>query len=149
MSKNNTSRMIAIFAAFLILTCFANATVGGASMQTKEIQSLVKKVKNNPTPMSRTEAAEMLAQSLKKVDPEKVKEQVLDDIIQLLESKEESVQAWIAVGLGNLGPRAKKAAPKLIRMLPEAERTDGSLTSASAIRMALTKMGVTPPPPVN
>lgn len=118
-------------------------------MQTKEIYSLIKKVKSSTTPTSRTEAAQTLAQYLKKIDPQKVKEEALDDIIQLLDSKEESVQAWIAAGLGNLGPRAKKAAPKLLKMLPEAERTDGSLTSAPAIRMALTKMKVTPPPPVN
>jgi hypothetical protein len=48
--------------------------------------------------------------------------------------------------LGNLGPVAKSAVPKLQEMLPKADCINGAITSASGIRYALIKMGIKPPP---
>ncbi|MGH9559932.1 MAG: hypothetical protein ACRD3S_00635, partial [Terracidiphilus sp.] len=60
------------------------------------------------------------------------------------------VRYWVAWSLGDIGPVAKAAIPKLEKMLPEAECMDGVITSASGIRHALFKMGVKPTPrPLN
>ena len=69
------------------------------------------------------------------------------DITSLLDSPDDSVRFWVAAALGNLGPAAKAAAPKLLAMLPKADCINGAITSASGIRYALTKMGIKPPPP--
>jgi hypothetical protein len=67
------------------------------------------------------------------------------DITSLLDSLDDSVRYWVAVALGNLGPAAKAAVPKLEEMLPKADCINGAITSASGIRYALINMGVKPP----
>jgi len=70
-------------------------------------------------------------------------------MVSLLETEEDSVRAWVAASLGHLGLRAKVAVPKLLKLLPEVDCLRGSLTSAPFIRVALKRMGKTPPPPPN
>lgn len=104
-------------------------------------------VKQGKSATIRTDAAQQLAELTEKVDPKTVDDTTIKELICLLDSTEDSVRLWIAASLGNLGPRAKAAAPKLLELLPEADRLRGSLTSAPAIRLALTRIGVNPPPP--
>ena len=95
----------------------------------------------------RTEAAEDLADLTQDISRKEVTDALVDDLISLLDSPDDSVRYWIAIALGNLGPAAKAAVPKLEEMLPKADCISGTVTSASGIRYALIKMGVKPPPP--
>jgi hypothetical protein len=63
-----------------------------------------------------------------------------------MDSSDDSVRYWVARCLGNFGPRARMAAPKLEQVLAEVDCLQGSKTSASGIRFALGEMGITPPP---
>jgi hypothetical protein len=98
---------------------------------------------------ARTDAAERLARLTEKIDRKEITEQIVADLTSLLDSPDDSVRFWVAAALGNLGPYATAAIPKLQELLPRADCLNGSLTSASAIRHALKEMGVTPPPPPN
>jgi HEAT repeat protein len=118
-------------------------------MLPKQIKTTIKEINSQNSAMARANAAQLLEELTKKVNPASVSDATLEDMIKLLDSNEESVRLWVAAALGDLGPRANKAAPKLLRMLPEADKTSGSLTSAPFIRSALVRMGVTPPPPGN
>lgn len=82
------------------------------------------------------------------MNPNAVPGQTVTDLISLLDIPDDSVRYWVARSLGNLGPRAKAAIPQLQRLLAEVDCIQGTKTSASGIRFALTQMGVTTPPPV-
>jgi HEAT repeat protein len=96
---------------------------------------------------ARTEAAEHLASLTQKISSKKATDALVTDITSLLDSPDDSVRYWVARALGNLGPAAKAAIPKLEEMLPRADCINGAITSASGIRYALIKMGIKPPPP--
>ena len=96
---------------------------------------------------AKTEAAEHLASLTRKIDRKEVSQELVIDLGSLLDASNDSVRFWIATALGNLGPSAKAAAPKLEKLLPEVDCLNGAITSASAIRHALVQMGIKPPPP--
>ena len=109
----------------------------------------IAKVRNGETVSSRTDAAERLATLTRGVNPQKVDDTTLAEMVSLLDTKEDSVRAWVAAALGNLGRRARVAVPTLLKLLPEVDCLRGSLTSAPFIRTALKRMGETPPPVPN
>ena len=113
----------------------------------KQIKESIAKVSSEKTVDARTEAAERLASLTQKVSSKEVTEALVTDITSLLDSPDDSVRYWVATALGNLGPAAKAAAPKLQEMLPKADCINGAITSASGIRYALIKMGIKPSPP--
>jgi hypothetical protein len=115
----------------------------------RQLLETIEEVRNRKDVTSRTEAAEHLATMTRGINPRKVDDTTLAEMVSLLETKEDSVRAWVAASLGHLGPRAKVAVPRLLKLLPEADCLQGSLTSAPFIRVALKRMGKTPPPPPN
>jgi HEAT repeat protein len=121
------------------------ASEGPAIM--KQIKESIAKVSSGKTVDARTEAAERLASLTQKIGGKEVTEALVTDITSLLDSPDDSVRYWVATALGNLGPAAKAAVPKLQEMLPKADCINGAITSASGIRYALIKMGIKPPPP--
>jgi len=125
------------------------ACAKGGPMLKKQLQETMAKVRSGETSTSRTDAAEHLATLTRGIEPNKVDDTTLAEIVSLLDTQEDSVRYWLAASLGNLGPRAKVAVPRLLKLLPEADCLRGSLTSAPAIRIALERMGETPPPPPN
>jgi hypothetical protein len=112
-----------------------------------QLSETMAKIRNGKTSTSRTEAAEHLATLTRGLNPKKVDDSTLIEMLSLLDTQEDSVRAWVAASLGHLGPRAKVAVPRLLKLLPEVDCLRGSLTSAPAIRLALKRMGETPPPP--
>ena len=72
--------------------------------------------------------------------------QSIAEIESLLDIRDDEVKYWTARALGNIGPGAKSAIPKLKSMLIKSDCLKGSVTSASAIRVALTKLGEREPP---
>ena len=112
-----------------------------------QLSATMAKIRNGKTLTSRTEAAEHLALLTREINPKKVDDSTLTEMLSLLDTQEDSVRAWVAASLGHLGPRAKVAVPGLLKLLPEVDCLRGSLTSAPFIRVALKRMGEIPPPP--
>jgi hypothetical protein len=102
-----------------------------------------------PTPMERTTAAQHLAQLVNPNNAHEISDGTIHEMEGLLDSPQDSIRYWTARALGNLGYRGKSAVPKLLELLPKADCLNGSKTSASGIRFALTQFGVVPPPPAN
>jgi len=115
----------------------------------RQLSETMAKVRNGRTLNSRTDAAESLATLTRRINPHKVDETTLTEMVSLLDTQEDSVRAWVAASLGHLGPRAKVAVPRLLKLLPEVDCLRGSLTSAPFIRVALERMGEIPPQPPN
>jgi hypothetical protein len=133
---------VALFLALSIVADFARAS-GGLTGQIKEA---VIKTRSSKTVDARTEAAKHLASLTQKMDSKDISDALVTEITSLLDFPDDSVRYWVATALGNLGPAAKSAAPKLEQMLPEADCINGTITSASGIRYALIRMGIKPPP---
>jgi HEAT repeat protein len=112
----------------------------------EQIKGTMVKVQSDKTIDARTEAAEHLARLTKKISSKEVTEALVTDLTSLLDSPDDSVRYWVAMALGNLGPTAKAAVPKLEEILPKADCLNGAITSAGGIRHALIKMGIKPPP---
>jgi hypothetical protein len=114
----------------------------------KELQETIADVRNMSGPSKPgANAAEHLAQLTKEIDPKKIDDETLGKIVSLLDTSNDFVRAWVAVSLGNLGPRAKVAVPALLKVLDETECLElKEMTSAGAARVALKRIGVTPPP---
>jgi len=113
----------------------------------RQLSETMAKIRNEKTLMSRTDAAEHLATLTRRINPHRVDETTLTEMVSLLDTREDSVRAWVAASLGHLGPRAKVAVPRLLKLLPEVDCLRGSLTSAPFIRIALKRLGEKPPPP--
>lgn len=139
--------VISVF-CFLFISIGAAYKVeaGGDSMLRAKLHAAAAKVRHGETSTLRTESAEHLADLTRGIEPSEVDDTTLADMVSLLDTEEDSVRYWVATALGNLGPRAKTAAPRLIRLLPKVDCLRGEKTSASAIRSALKRMGETPPP---
>jgi HEAT repeat protein len=138
---------------FSVALCIALSAVcgvahasGGPALMT-QIEETMAKVSSDKTVDARTGAAEHLANLTQRINRKDITAALVTDIASLLDSPDDSVRYWVAIALGNLGPAAKAAAPKLEKMLPEADCINGAITSASGIRYALIKMGIKPPPP--
>lgn len=121
------------------------ASAGSALME--QIKETMAKARSDKTANARTEAAEHVASLTQKLSSKEVTEALVTDLTSLLDSPDDSVRFWVAMALGNLGPAAKAAVPKLEDILPKADCINGAITSASGIRYALIKMGIKPPPP--
>lgn len=143
-------RVAVLLATTIFLASYPIRTAGQgteASMFKKRFAEDVAKVKNGKTSNERTDAAEDIADMTRNLDPSQVDNSELASIASLLDTHEDSVRLWVAASLGNLGPRASVAVPKLLAVLKVADCIFGDLTSASAIRLALERIGAKPPPP--
>ena len=141
-------RLIGSFSLALCLalpTAAATAQGSGESAIIEQIEATVPQIRSGKTIEARTQAAEHLASLTQKVSGNDVTEKLVNDLTSLLDSPDDSVRYWVAWGLGNLGPAAKAAVPKLEEMLPKADCLNGVITSASGIRYALGRMGVKEP----
>jgi HEAT repeat protein len=123
------------------------ARASGGSALVEQIKGAMAKAQSAKTLDARTEAAAHLASLTREISSKEVTETLVTDLTSLLDSPDDSVRYWVATALGNLGPIAKAAVPKLEEMLPKSDCINGVITSANGIRYALIKMGIKPPPP--
>jgi hypothetical protein len=112
----------------------------------EQLTKTIVKVRTGKSSTARTDAAEHLAELTRGIDPKMVDDKTITDLVSLLDTSEDSVRSWVAASLGNLGPRARIAIPKLLKILSEVECLQLSMTSEGAIRVALRRMGKEPPP---
>lgn len=145
--KMRFSRLFSVALCFVLSAVAGVAQASGGPALVNQIKETMVKVRSDKTVNARTEAAEHLASLTQKMPGKEVTEAIVTDMTSLLDSPDDSVRYWVATALGNLGPAAKPAAPKLEEMLPKADCINGAITSASGIRYALIKMGIKPPPP--
>lgn len=141
-----------IYKLYAVALCFVLAASGKAQgsagpTSVKRIKETMARVRSEKTVDTRTDAAEHLARLTEKISSKVVTEALVTEMTALLDCPDDSVRYWVATALGNLGPIAKSAVPKLQEMLPAADCINGAITSASGIRYALIKMGIKPPPP--
>ena len=95
---------------------------------------------------NKDDAGEHLAHLIRRTKPDQVDDRTIADIESLLDSSNDYIRFWAAAALGELGPRAKIALPKLLQLLPVVDCLQGDLTSASAVRRALMRIGAVKPP---
>jgi hypothetical protein len=82
----------------------------------------------------------------KRIDPREIDDKTLESMESLLDSNNDLIRFWGANALGNLGPRAEQAIPKLRTLFRTADCLNGPITSADAIIYAFERIGVKPPP---
>ena len=145
--KIGFSRLFSITLCVVLTTLAGTAQVTQESALIEQIKQTMARVQASKTVDAKTEAAEHLASLTRKIDRKEVTEALVIDLTSLLDAPNDSVRFWLVTALGNLGPSAKAAAPKLEKLLPEVDCLNGAITSAGAIRHALEQMGVKPPAP--
>ena len=106
-----------------VLVLFPTTSSGAASHTTilEQLARTIARVRTGETLAVRDNAAERLPELTKSLQPDQVDDKTLADLVLLLDTWDDAVRVPVAMSLGNLGPRAKIAAPKLIQMLPEVD----------------------------
>ena len=110
-----------------------------------QLLGAIAKVRKAKTPATRYKAAERLGAITYEQDCSVVSDETIQALISLLDIEDDGVRMWVASDLGDIGPRAKAAAPKLISILSVSNCMTWDHSSASTIPIALKKMGVDPP----
>jgi len=138
----------------LYLECsFVAATPAGPSMSVQSVSQeaqadsdsfvkiAVKQIAEAESPKFRWDRAQKLSQWVAQ-HPEEVSLTDIEALAGLVSDPADGVRGWIAGALGHLGGKAKGAVPQLQRALQERPCEDRPMASASAIRLALSRIGV-------
>lgn len=112
----------------------------------RKLEKAITSARTGKSLNERLSAGERLCDLQVGIDPMYVADTTIADMISLLNSPDDGVRGWVAAALGFQGPRAKAAVPKLLALLPAADCLQADVTSAGAIRLALKRIGVHPPP---
>lgn len=135
-------------ALFLVLLTTGVYCVSASSQAEEDkvhsVADSIQRIKDEKSPSLRTSYAQQLAESIRSTKPD-VSDAEIDELAKMMSDRDDSVRYWIATSIGYLGPRAKRTVPHLEQALKEKACDTGSKTSASAIRLALTRIGVEPP----
>ncbi len=146
-AKNGSSRLwLPALAAVLICAPCSAAQSTGSDVSKVQFAETIARIRTGETSTTRTNNAANLATFTRSIEPKKVNDATLNEIVSLLNTDDDGVRLWVAASLGNLGPRARIAVPTLLDLLRKVDCLEGELTSAGAIRLALTRIGKTPPP---
>jgi len=131
----------------LVLVCgLCSAAQSTGSAVKIQFAETIERIRTETNSTVRVNNAENLAAFTRSIDPKKVNDATLKEIVSLLNTDDDGVRLWVAASLGNLGPRARIAVPTLLNLLHKVDCLKGDLTSAGAIRLALKRIGEVPPP---
>jgi|HubBroStandDraft_1064217.scaffolds.fasta_scaffold118092_1 hypothetical protein len=138
----------ALWLPTLVLICglCSAAQSTGSAVSKGQFAETIERIRTEKNPTVRANNAGYLAEFTRSIDPKKVDDATLREIVSLLNTDDDGVRMWVAAALGNLGPRARIAVPTLLSLLRKVDCLEGDLTSAGAIRLALSRIGETPPP---
>ena len=138
----------ALWLPTLVLICglCSAAQSTGSAVSKIQFAETIERIRTEKNSTVRANNARNLADFTRSIDPKKVNDATLREIVSLLDTDDDSVRGLVAASLGNLGPRARIAVPTLLNLLRKVDCLEGDLTSAGAIRLALTRIGETPPP---
>jgi hypothetical protein len=128
---------------FLAMLSAASHDAKGAEMDF--IRREADNISREGSSIGRTEYAKKLSELVRSRADEDIRESDIDVLAGLMQDKDDSVRYWIAVSLGFIGKRAQRSVPALERALRDRACDHSSKTSASAIRLALTRIGAAPP----
>jgi hypothetical protein len=128
----------------LFLPSAAKAQTGPDINQ--QLRSAITSVRKAKTITASSDASERLVSLTYEKDCSGVSDETINSMVSLLNIPNDIVRMWVAGALGNIGPRAKVAVPKLLKILSDVQCNNLDLSSASTIPVALRKMGVIPPP---
>jgi hypothetical protein len=147
-TKGVQARSVVLVLRWLFLLALLACSVDARPERTslKQIQETIVQVRTAGTVNLRADAAYCLGDMTRQIDSQDVDDKTFADLVSLMDSPDDSVRGGVAAALGFLGERAKPAIPKLLEILPKVDCLNGAMTSADAIRLALKRMGVTPPP---
>ena len=118
--KNRVAGLFSVVLCFMLSVLMGIVTACGGSAHLKEIKDTIASIRSGNTVDARAEAAEHLADLVQKINRNEITKELVTDIISLMDSPDDSVRYEVATALGNLGPAAKVAIPKLLAMLPDA-----------------------------
>ena len=113
----------------------------------RQLRIGVSKVRRAKTVPRRLDAAERLVKLTDQCDCSTVTDETIHSIVSLLDINDDGVQMWVAAALGDLGIRAKGAAPKLLKIYAVSACEVLDRGSPATIPLALAKMGVATPNP--
>lgn len=139
-------RPIAVFCAAIALLAPGVPRAKAKPDINQQLQSTIARLRKAKTATAKWDAAERLVALTYERDCSAVTDATINSMVSLLDMPDDTVRMYVAGALGDIGPRAKVAVPKLLTILAEVECKDLDLSSASTIPVALRKMGVTPPP---
>jgi hypothetical protein len=111
----------------------------------QRLMSVIKKVKRERTPAARLTTAEELVSITDGHDCADITDQTLLALVSLLDLDDDGVRMWTAASLGDIGPRANIAVPKLLSILAGNNCKSWDHSSAATIPIALRRIGVEPP----
>jgi hypothetical protein len=146
MEISRSARQFVIFFAVIALFFPEAARASTNHDINQQLKSAVLTVRRMKTVASRRNAAERLAAVTNERDCRAVSAETIRSVVSLLDINDDIVQMWVAATLGDIGPRAKIAVPKLLSILAVSDCKMWDLSSASSIPVALRKMGEIPPP---
>jgi len=136
----------------IAILCFAFALLTGvAGARSKpdinrQLQSAIARVRKAKTITAKSDAAERILALTYERDCSDVTDETIQSMISLLDVPDDGVRMWVAAALGDIGPRAKAAVPKLLSILAEVDCKIWDQSSAATIPVALESMGVARPP---
>lgn len=110
-----------------------------------QLRSAIARVRRAKTLPEKLDAAERLVALTDERDCSAVTDETIHSLASLLDIEDDGVRMWVAGALGDIGPRASEAVPKLLSILSVSACTVADRGSLATIPKALTKMGVTPP----
>ena len=116
MSMSRSKRYFALVVIVLFCSLSGSAPASEECMPKGQLVKTIAEIKKGNSISERTKAAQKLNELTSKMDPKKVDDKTLEDLVLLLDIPEDPVRAWVAAALGNLGPRAKIAVPKLLQL---------------------------------
>jgi HEAT repeat protein len=130
---------IAVYATCGLLQLFATLPSMSESANSP-LAIEIREIKEEPSADARTEDARRLADQVRRHELV-ASDADIELLAEMLSDRDDSVRYWIAMTLGYIGPRAQEAVPALRKALQEIQCVHGDKTSASALRMALAKVG--------
>jgi hypothetical protein len=110
-----------------------------------QLRSRIAKVRRAKTTAERLDAAERLVALTDGRDCSAVTNETIHSLVSLLDIEDDGVRMWVAAALGDVGPRASEAIPKLLSILSVSDCMIWDHSSAATIPIALKRMGVDPP----
>lgn len=137
-------------AYFLIQQIFENLEPHAKNIAPTLLPLLITKVRTGRTPNIRNLALEQIVPLVRSIKPKNIDDKILNDFIELLDIPD--ARFWVAQIIGLFGSRAKSTIPKLRQLLiiEECSYVDSLLypkfSAADGIRVALTQLGIDPPP---
>lgn len=106
-----------------------------------QLRSAIAKAQRTKPTAKRLEAAERLVALTDERDCSAVTTETIHSLVSLLDIDDDGVRMWVAAALGDIGPRASEAIPKLLSILSVSDCMIWDHSSAATIPIALRKMG--------